>query len=62
MRDAIAQGIAHFVVWLRDGTPIECWLARTAAHDALRRGHSLTSAIRRGIAAGTDLLERRNGR
>lgn len=62
MRDTIAQVIAHFVVWLREGTPIECWLARTAAHDALQKGCSLSRAISRGIAAGTDLQERRNGR
>lgn len=62
MRLFIVETITHLLVWLRDGSHIECWLARTAAGDALRRGCSVLSAIRRGVAAGTDLQDRRHGR
>ena len=61
MRAFIAQAVAHLIVWLRDGFPLDCWAARTVAQDAIQKGASVRRAIAAGVAAGTSMTNRRHG-
>lgn len=58
MLRTIVPLLAHALVWLRGGFWLDCWTARTVTRDALARGASVSNALRRGLAAGTDLMRR----
>jgi hypothetical protein len=58
MLRTIVPLLAHVLVWLRGGFALDRWAARQVTRDALARGAAVGYALRRGVAAGTDLMRR----